>query len=62
MMLFVALLFGVIFPLITLFFVKEILKLKNTQATTGMLYVILSAILIGDIAYKFYHLKYGILM
>ena len=56
----VAILFGTLFPLCAMFFVFGTLKLKNTQATTGILYVILSSILLGDIAYKYYSLKFGI--
>lgn len=58
----IGLFFGTLFPLITLYFVKEVLKLKNTQSATGILYVILCAILIGDIAYKYYMIKFGIPM
>jgi hypothetical protein len=56
----VAFFFGVLFPLGSLFFAFGTLKLKNTQATTGILYVILSGVLLGDLVYKFYLLKYGI--
>lgn len=59
-LLWVALFFGTIFPFVIMFFVREILKLKNTQATTGVLYVILCAVLLGDIAYKYYLIKFGI--
>ncbi|MDO8581207.1 MAG: hypothetical protein Q7S13_06995 [Candidatus Omnitrophota bacterium] len=58
----VALFFGTIFPFVSLFFVKEILKLKNTQAATGVLYVILASILLGDMAYKYYLIKFGIVL
>ncbi len=52
--------FGILFPLGSLLFVREILKLKNTQAVTGMLYVILCSMIIGDITYKYYLIKFGI--
>jgi len=55
-----AIFFGTLFPLIANYFVMETIKLKNTQSATGILYVILSAILIGDLSYKYYFLKYGI--
>jgi len=61
-LLIIGIFFGTLFPLITLYFVKEVLKLKNTQSATGILYVILCAILIGDIAYKYYLIKFGIPM
>lgn len=52
--------FGTLFPLISLYFAYGTLKLKNTQATTGILYVILSAVLLGDLTYKFYLIRFGI--
>ncbi len=52
--------FGTIFPLFALFMVHEIIKLKNTQAATGILYVILCGVLLGDVAYKYYFIKFGI--
>jgi hypothetical protein len=54
----VAFFFGTLFPLISIYFVWGTLKAKSTQSATGILYVLLSAILIGDIAYKFYLLNY----
>ncbi len=53
-------LFGILFPLASLYFVYGTLKIKNTQSATGILYVILIAILIGDLTYQFYLLKFGI--
>lgn len=58
--LWIALFFGTLFPLGSLYFAYGTLKLKNTQATTGILYVILSAVLLGDLAYKYYLIKYFI--
>ena len=61
-MLWVAVFFGTVFPLGALYFVFGTLKLKNTQAATGILYVVLSAVLLGDLAYKYYSLRFGIAM
>jgi len=58
----IALFFGTVFPLVSLYFVYGTLKLKNTQATTGILYVLLCSILIGDLTYKYYQFKFGIVM
>jgi len=58
----IGLFFGTVFPLLSLHFAKEVLKLKNTQSATGILYVILCAILIGDITYKYYMIKYGVVL
>ena len=57
---FIAILFGTFFPLAALHFVKETIKLKNTQSATGILYTILCGLLIGDMTYKYYLIKYGI--
>ncbi len=61
-MLWVAIFFGVVFPLVSLYFAFGTLKLKNTQATTGILYVILAAVLLGDLAFKYFLIKYHIPM
>ncbi len=59
-LLWVAIFFGTIFALGASYFAFGTLKLKNTQATTGILYVLLSAVLLGDLAYKYYLLKFHI--
>jgi len=58
----IGLFFGTLFPIVALYFVKEVLKLKNTQSATGILYVILCAILFGDLSYKYYFIKFGIFL
>lgn len=58
----IGLFFGTLFPLIALYFVREALKLKNIQPATSILYVILCAIIIGDITYKYYLIKYGVFL
>ncbi len=62
LLLMMALFFGIFFPMISLYFVKETLKAKSTQSATGILYVILIAVLMGDLTYKFYLIKYGIVL
>ncbi len=61
-LLWMAFFFGTLFPLGGLYFAFGTLKLKNTQATTGILYVLLSAVLLGDLAYKYYAFKFGVPM
>ena len=56
--LFLAFFFGTVFPLVSIYFVWGTLQVKSTQSATGILYVLVSALLIGDIAYKYYLLKY----
>jgi len=61
-LLFIAVFFGTAFPIVAMYFVSEILKIKNTQAATGILYVVLCSVLIGDLTYKYYFIKYGIIL
>ena len=58
--LWIALFFGTVFPLVSLFFVKGTLAVKSTQSATGILYVILTAVCIGEITYKYYLIKFGL--
>jgi hypothetical protein len=58
----IALLFGTFFPLFSLIFVYGALQVKSTQSATGILYAILCAVIIGDVAYKYYLLKFGIVL
>lgn len=59
-LLIIALFFGTLFPLGSLYFVNGTLRVKNTQSATGILYAILCSVLIGDITYKYYLLKWGL--
>lgn len=60
--LWIAILFGTIMPLGCMYFVHGTLALKNTQATTGILYVLLSAVLLGDLTYKYYLIRYQVFL
>lgn len=57
-----ALLLGTLFPLVSLYFVRGTLQVKSTQSATGILYVVLSAVLLGDLTYKYYLIRYGIVL
>ncbi len=57
-----ALLFGTVLPIILIILVIETLKIKSTQSATGLLYVIVVSVFIGDIAYKYYLVQYGIVL
>jgi hypothetical protein len=61
-LLIIGLFFGTLFPLISLYFTREVLRLKNTQSATGILYVILCSIILGDMAYKYYLIKFGVFL
>ncbi len=59
-LLFVPLFFATLLPIVLLYFVKGTLDVKSTQSATGILYVIVIGVLMGDLAYKYYLFKYGI--
>jgi len=61
-LLWIGIFFGTLFPFIILYFVKEILKVKNTQSATGVLYVILCSVLMGELSYKYYLVKFGVVL
>ena len=56
----IAFFFGSLFPLISLYFVRGTLLVKSTQSATGILYVVLISVLIGDLTYKYYLIKFGL--
>jgi hypothetical protein len=57
-LLWMAIFFGAIFPVVLLYFVRETLKVKSTQSATGILYVIVISILMGEPVYKYYLVKF----
>lgn len=59
-LLWVALAFGTVFPLVLSFFVLGTVKIESTQSATGLLYVVLISILMGELSYKFYLLRYSL--
>jgi len=59
-LLFVPLFFGTLLPAFLLYFVSETLKVKSTQSATGILYVVAISVLMGDLAYKYFLIKFGI--
>jgi len=61
-LLWVAVSFGTILPAILLWYVRATLLVKSTQSATGILYVILIAVFMGDLVYKYYLVKYGIVL
>ncbi|MEK8023173.1 MAG: hypothetical protein AAB229_05130 [Candidatus Hydrogenedentota bacterium] len=59
-LLWIALIFGTVFPLIVGFFVLGTVKIESTQSATGLLYVVLISMLMGELAYKYYLIRYGL--
>jgi hypothetical protein len=58
----IALFFGTLFPGLSLNFVHGTLLVKNTQSATGILYAILCSVIIGEITYMHFWLKFGIVL
>ena len=56
----IAVFFGTLLPLVIVFLVIETLKIKSTQSATGLLYVVVISVLIGEMTYKYYLVQYGI--
>lgn len=52
--------FGLIGPLVLLLMVRDTVKLKNTQAATGLLYVAVGFALMGELAAVYLELQTGI--
>ncbi len=61
-LLWVPIFFGTILPCVLMYFVRGTLKVKSTQSATGILYCVVIAVLMGDLAYKYYLLKFGIML
>ena len=58
----VAVFFGTLFPLAATWLVQRTLRAKSTQAATGILYVVVVAAIIGDFSYRFFLLRYGVVL
>ncbi|MFQ6677889.1 MAG: hypothetical protein ACE5D0_06160 [Fidelibacterota bacterium] len=58
----VALLFGLIVPLILHFFIWKTLKLHATQSATGLLYISVLSVFVGDLCYKFVLFQDGLVL
>ena len=57
-----AVFFGTLFPLAAIWLVQRTLSAKSTQAATGILYVVVVAAIIGDFSYRFFLLRYGVVL
>ena len=57
-----ALVSGTLLPLITIWFVLQTLKVRATESATGLLYVILVMVLIGEFSYRYYRYGYGLML
>jgi hypothetical protein len=60
MFVWVALFFGTVLPLVICCLARAAVRAKSTQAATGLLYVAVSAAIIGEASYRFNLLFYGL--
>lgn len=60
MFVWIALFFGTVLPLVVCCLAGAAVRAKSTQAATGLLYVAVSAAIIGEASYRFDLLSYGL--
>ncbi|MEE9167990.1 MAG: hypothetical protein V3U24_11100 [Candidatus Neomarinimicrobiota bacterium] len=58
----IALLFGTALPIVLCLLTLRVVKIHSTQSATGLLYVVVISILMGDLIYKYYALQFGIFL
>ena len=61
-MLLVAIFFGIIIPILLNILIWNTLQIYSTQSATGLIYVSVVSILFGDLFYKYYAFRYGIIL
>lgn len=57
-----AVFFGTIAPLALTLFTLKTIAIHSTQSATGLLYVLVISVLMGDLFYRFYSLQYGLFL
>jgi len=58
----VAVVSGTILPLVLIFFVLNTLKIRATESATGLLYVAILLVLMGELSYRYYHVTYALML
>ncbi len=59
---YLAFFFGALFPLVITFMALRSLKVSATQSATGLLYIGVISVAMGDLIYKYYLLQYGLVL
>ncbi|MEE2876720.1 MAG: hypothetical protein VX822_02955 [Candidatus Neomarinimicrobiota bacterium] len=57
-----AILFGNVLPLVLTFLTLRTVAIHSTQSATGLLYVLVLSVAMGDLIYKYYAIQYGLLL
>ena len=58
----VAIFFGVIIPILLNVLIWNTLQIQSTQSATGLIYVSVVSVLFGDLFYKYYAFRFGIIL
>jgi hypothetical protein len=59
---YLAFFFGALFPLIITFMALKSVMMNATQSATGLLYIGVISVAMGDLIYKYYLLQYGLVL
>ena len=54
--------FGTLLPLVLSYLVLRTVAIHSTQSATGLLYVLVISVLMGDLFYKFYSIQYDLFL
>jgi hypothetical protein len=57
-----AILFGTVLPLVLTFLTLKTVAIQSTQSATGLLYVLVLSVTMGDLIYKYYAIQYGLVL
>lgn len=57
-----AILFGTVLPLVLAFLTLKTVAIQSTQSATGLLYVLVLSVAMGDLIYKYYAIQYGLVL
>ena len=58
----IAIFFGVVIPILLNVFIWNTLQIQSTQSATGLIYVSVISVLFGDLFYKYYAFRFGIIL
>ncbi|MFQ6673967.1 MAG: hypothetical protein ACE5GH_04175 [Fidelibacterota bacterium] len=60
--LFIALFFGTVVPIVLCLLTLRTVSLHSTQSATGLLYIVVISVIMGDLFYKYYALQFGLFL
>jgi protein NrfD len=54
--------FGTLLPLVLSYLALRTVAIHSTQSATGLLYVLVISVFMGDLFYKFYSIQYALFL